>query len=159
MMLRIRQARGIDAAGVLGLRRAAILAHCPTHYPMPLLQRWVEGGVTPAFEAFVAEKVYLGERDGALLACGALDSDSGQIDAVFVDPTANGHGYARAMMAFLEERARTLGLETLRLDATLNAAPFYRRLGFIGDSQGRYDSPRGFSLPCIPMSKTLLPGG
>lgn len=59
------------------------------------------------------------------------------------------------MMQHLETLARSAGLAEIRLDASLNAAPFYRSLGFSGDEVSLYHSPRGFSLACIPMVKFI----
>ncbi|MGA2069083.1 MAG: hypothetical protein ABSG86_29280, partial [Thermoguttaceae bacterium] len=37
----------------------------------------------------------------------------------------------------------------------LNAAEFYRSCGFVGEAIGLYQSPRGITLDCIPMTKVL----
>lgn len=49
---------------------------------------------------------------------------------VAVLPEARGAGVGRALMLALEERARSLGHEDLRLGAQLSAVPFYERLGY-----------------------------
>ncbi|MFT4929561.1 MAG: hypothetical protein ACI8WB_005695 [Phenylobacterium sp.] len=48
-----------------------------------------------------------------------------------------------------------MGLTQVKLDATLNAAEFYRSCGFVGDKVSTYNSPRGFEMACIPMLKRL----
>jgi hypothetical protein len=48
---------------------------------------------------------------------------------------------------------------SMRLDATLNAAPFYRRHGWTGDSVSTYRTARGFELACVQMTKRLAGGG
>ena len=60
-------------------------------------------------------------------------------------------------MAYIESLAIQHGLRKLTLDSTLNAAAFYRSCGFVGDSIGVYNSPRGIALDCIPMEKELSP--
>jgi GNAT superfamily N-acetyltransferase len=62
-----------------------------------------------------------------------LHTATDQIDAIFVRPSHIGQGIGRKMLDFLEHLARSHGLTSLKLDATLNAAPFYRRCGWIGD--------------------------
>ncbi|WP_267967277.1 GNAT family N-acetyltransferase [Pseudomonas sp. AA27] len=66
-----------------------------------------------------------------------------------------GRGIARRMLEHLEGIARAEGLETVHLDATLNAAAFYRNCGYVGDALSTYQSPFGLELSCIPMRKAM----
>jgi len=84
-----------------------------------------------------------------------IDLVTGKIDAVFVEPESMGRGIGRAVMAHLEGLAINRGLGDIHLDATLNAAPFYRVLGFKGDGRVIYKSSLGVSLACVPMIKQL----
>jgi GNAT superfamily N-acetyltransferase len=84
---------------------------------------------------------------------------TGRIDAVFVDPECMGQGVGSRVMQHLERLAVSLGIAELSLDSTLNAAPFYRALGYVGDQPSAFQSPRGFSLACVPMSKRLQAQG
>ncbi len=93
--------------------------------------------------------------DNQVTASGMLDLQTGQVDAVFVDPAYMGRGIGRKMMEYLEERAREAQLPHLILDSTLNAADFYRRCGFVGERIAQYQSPRGLTLACVPMIKHL----
>ena len=43
------------------------------------------------------------------------------------------------LLAALESEARSLGLDELRLESSLNAAPFYGRHGFAAESRGRVE--------------------
>ncbi|MDP1249940.1 GNAT family N-acetyltransferase, partial [Klebsiella pneumoniae] len=61
----------------------------------------------------------------------------------------------KAMLDHLENVARELAIEEVVLDATLNAASFYRRHGYTGDEQAVYHSPSGLQLACIPMTKRI----
>jgi GNAT superfamily N-acetyltransferase len=56
---------------------------------------------------------------GRPVACGAvkrLDARTGEIKRMFVAPEARGQGVARALLAALEDAARELGYERVRLD-------------------------------------------
>ena len=86
---------------------------------------------------------------------GKLNIETGMVDAIFVEPEYFGIGAAKQMLNFLESLAKENGLRSLKLESTLNAAPFYRSCGFIGDKLSTYHSPRGISLDCIPMTKSL----
>jgi GNAT superfamily N-acetyltransferase len=59
------------------------------------------------------------DASGAAVACGGvkrLDDATGEIKRMFVAPEARGRGVARALLAALEEAARALGYERVRLD-------------------------------------------
>ena len=154
--VQIRRATRDDAQTVYDLRKAAILAQCTGCYPAADLDIWTAGPMSDAFAANIAARCHVVEVDGEVVGMGMLDVTSGQVDAVFVRPDAMGKGVGRAMMGFVEQQARELGLTQLCLDSTLNAAPFYRSVGFSGDAVSVYESPRGISLACIPMIKQLV---
>lgn len=82
------------------------------------------------------------------IGCGALkDFESyGELKSIFVDPASRGSGAADALMRALEDAARDLGLETLKLETgnTLFAAhKLYKRHGFAecGPFGGYKDEP------------------
>lgn len=154
-MTLIRYGTPDDAEPLWQLRIDAILAQCTGHYPAALLQAWTDGSPSPRYREEATRRHQLIEEQGHIVACGMLDLATGQIDAIFVSPSQMGKGLGLAMMQHLEAQARHAGLAVLKLDATLNAAPFYRKLGFVGDALSQYHSPRGFTLDCIPMQKQL----
>ncbi|WP_372722048.1 GNAT family N-acetyltransferase [Novipirellula sp.] len=156
MELFIRKAEREDAIAVWDIRNAAILAQCTGHYPEEQLSAWTAGEMTDAFAETVAKHWYVATVDGSVVGTGLLDCSTGQVDAIFVRPDRMGCGVGRAILAHLECLAAKIGLRRLTLDSTLNAAPFYRQCGFVGDQRSVYESPRGISLACIPMVKQLV---
>lgn len=61
----------------------------------------------------------VGELDGRAVACGGvkrLAPHVAEIKRMFVVPEARGHGVARALLGALEDAARELGYERVRLD-------------------------------------------
>ncbi|WP_028536400.1 GNAT family N-acetyltransferase [Paludibacterium yongneupense] len=153
--MKIRKAVSADVAAVMALRKAAILAQCAGYYSTASLQIWTDGGPGPDFVAALDRHGYVAEIDGVLAASGMIDLRDGKIDAIFVDPVRMGSGIGRRMLTHLERLARQAGLVRVHLDATLNAADFYRTCGFTGSGQALYRSPRGIVLECVPMSKDL----
>ena len=155
MAITLRKATEGDAAAAWEIRREAILHACKGAYADDLLAKWTEGELTVEFARFVAERCYVAEAGEAVAGFGAVDLLNGQFDAVFVRPEWMGRGVGGQLTAFLIGLARAAGLPELRLQATLNAAPFYRRCGFVGDAIGTYHSPRGIDLACVPMRLTI----
>jgi GNAT superfamily N-acetyltransferase len=98
---------------------------------------------------------YLGWVQGEPVATGMLDLDNNEVGALFVLPAFTGRGYGKHMLEHLEKLARASAIEQVVLDATLNAASFYRACGYVGEEQAVYHSPSGLTLACIPMVKRL----
>lgn len=153
----IRKATLADAPIAFAIRREAILAQCAGHYAEQDLAIWTSGEMSESFALRVADAFHVAEIDGRVVGTGMIDLASGKIDAIFVRPDWMGHGVGRALMNYLERLARDAGLTSIHLDATLNAAPFYRRLGFAGEATSTYRSSLGVTLACIPMTKPLAP--
>ncbi|GIU46930.1 GNAT family N-acetyltransferase [Shewanella algidipiscicola] len=154
-MITIRKAIKSDAQVIYELRRRAILAKCSAYYSKQQLTLWTQGGVSDGFVQDVTDTFYVSEKGGRVIGSGKLNTDTGLVDAIFVEPEHFGIGAARQMLEFLEKLAKECGLRLLKLDSTLNAAPFYRSCGFTGDELSTYYSPIGISLDCIPMEKPL----
>ncbi|WDH36359.1 GNAT family N-acetyltransferase [Pseudomonas chlororaphis] len=151
----IRKAHGDDAPRVFVIRNQAINHQCSGHYPAADLQVWTTGSLGDYFIEVLEKTGHVAVIDGQIAASGMLDLESGQVDAVFVDPAYMGRGIGRQMMDYLEQLALQAGLPHLILDSTLNAADFYRHCGFVGEQVAQYHSPRGLTLACVPMIKHL----
>ncbi|AMS14235.1 MULTISPECIES: GNAT family N-acetyltransferase [Pseudomonas] len=151
----IRKAHGDDAQRVFVIRNQAINHQCSGHYPAADLQVWTAGSLGDYFVEVLEKTGHVAVIDGQIAASGMLDPESGQVDAVFVDPAYMGRGIGRQMMDYLEQLALQAGLPHLILDSTLNAADFYRHCGFVGEQVAQYHSPRGLTLACVPMIKHL----
>ena len=74
--------------------------------------------------------------EGRAVACGGLaryDEREGEIRRMYVDPEARGGGFGRTVLVALEDAARALGYEALRLetgDLQPEALGFYASAGF-----------------------------
>jgi GNAT superfamily N-acetyltransferase len=156
MELVIRKAEREDAIAAWDIRNAAILTQCTGHYSEEQLAAWTAGEMTDDFVQSVARSWYVATLNDSVVGTGMLDDANGQVDAVFVRPDSMGRGVGSAIMAHLESRAVESRLTRLTLDSTLNAAPFYRKCGLVGDQSSLYQSPRGISLACIPMTKQIV---
>lgn len=155
----IRKANSTDAKSTFDIRIAAINSQCIGHYAQRDLEIWTTGAMSKNFVTIVEEIGYVATLNDVVVGTGMLDLKSGQVDMIFVQPSHMGCGIGRTMMFYLENLAIAAGLAQMKLDATLNAASFYRACGFEGDTVAKYESPRGISLDCIPMIKGLHTSG
>jgi GNAT superfamily N-acetyltransferase len=154
-VIQFERVRHLDGPSFFALRRASILAGCSAHYPVSQLELWTDPRLDASLHEPVPDHFYFAKIDSAIAASGMLDLPTGRIDAMFVSPSFFGRGIGRAFLQHLEVIARNHGLAALSLDATLNAADFYRSMGFRGDERSIFHSPRGVSIECITMTKDL----
>jgi GNAT superfamily N-acetyltransferase len=111
--------------------------------------------MTEQFVKTVVDSFYVAIVDDHVVGTGMIDLESGKVDAMFVHPSRMRTGVGRQILSYLEKLAHEAGLVHVNLESTLNAAAFYRACGFVGQTTARYESPRGISLDCIPMKKSL----
>ncbi|ORT67332.1 GNAT family N-acetyltransferase [Pseudomonas mosselii] len=156
-MFEIRRASHDDAETAFDIRLLAIRHQCLGAYTETQLLAWTAGAAEDGYYKLMDKHFYLGCLDGVPVATGMLDLESCEIGAIFVHPAYMQQGIGKRLLIYLECLARAFSLEQVRLDATLNAAPFYRRYGFAGEACSIYHSPSGLQLACVPMVKTLLP--
>ncbi|WP_158941194.1 GNAT family N-acetyltransferase [Burkholderia sp. S171] len=154
-LLAIRKAVRADADAAWEIRRAAVMSECAAAYPLDQLEQWTGGTASRAFADAVEERFLVATIGDQVAGTGMIDLATGKIDAIFVHPAYMKRGIGTAMMRHLETLALSHGLQELKLDSTLNAAPFYRSLGFEGDEITPYRSPRGLTMDCVPMTKRL----
>ncbi|NWE38485.1 GNAT family N-acetyltransferase [Pseudomonas yamanorum] len=154
-MLEIRRATQDDAQAAFDIRLLAIRGQCIGAYTSEQMMLWTRGCAEDGYDTLMDKHFYLGCVDGEPVATGMLDLTNHEIGALFVLPGFIGRGFGRQMLVYLEALARELEIEEVILDATLNAADFYRRFGYMGTEQAIYHSPSGLQLACIPMRKYL----
>ncbi len=154
-MISIRKANKNDAMVAWEIRNAAINSHCTSYYPAEDLETWTSGEVSDNFVHMVVYNFYIAEVDGQVIGTGMIDLESGKLDAIFVHPNHMGTGVGRLILLHLEQLAIDAGLTQLNLDSTLNASSFYQACGFVGKKVSKYISPRGVTLECIPMKKSI----
>jgi GNAT superfamily N-acetyltransferase len=154
-MFAIRKATRADVDACWEIRRASVMSECSRLYPVDQLEEWTGGVASRAFASAVEECFLVATVDGLVVASGMISLVTGKIDAIFVHPDFMKRGIGAAMIGHLEELACSERLPALTLDSTLNAAPFYRALGFVGEAVTQHASPRGLKLDCVPMVKDL----
>jgi N-acetylglutamate synthase-like GNAT family acetyltransferase len=154
-MFEIRRASHSDSQTAFDIRLLAIRHQCIGAYSETQLLAWT-AGAADGYYTLMEKHFYLGCMDGEPVATGMLDLENREIGAIFVHPGFMQQGIGGKILKHLECLARELGLKEVKLDATLNAADFYRRCGFVGEEPAIYHSPSGLQLACIPMVKRFL---
>lgn len=154
-MLEIKRATPEDANAAFDIRREAIRSQCIGAYTAEQMALWTRVSADDGYSTLMEKPFYLGWVNDEPVATGMLDLDNNEVGALFVLPQFTGRGYGKAMLDHLEALARELELAEVVLDATLNAASFYRACGYVGEQPAIYHSPSGLELACIPMTKRI----
>ena len=137
MSVVVRPAGAEDDARLAEVSRAAIEESAASHYTPAQRAAWAARRTTDAHLRYVeTTSVLVAEVDGAVagfasVALAAVDGlVPGEVDQLFVDPSAGGRGVARALLAAVEALARSAGLTGLVTHASWRAAPVFERAGF-----------------------------
>lgn len=154
-----RPATQADLADLWALRTRAVRASCASHYPPEVIDTWCASPAPESLPGLVAAGgALVAQEAGRMLGYAILDLDSGEVDAVFVEPSEQGRGIALQLLVALEAMALARGLTRLFLSASLNAVPFYQRAGFVPLREELYPHRSGIALRSVFMEK-LLPCG
>lgn len=115
-------------------------------------------GVLAGCGGWSRRKTLFGSDRAASRESGTLDPETepAKIRAFFVHPAWARRGVGRAILARCESEARAAGFRACELMATLPGVPFYRAMGYEGDTPIRYDAG-GVTLAFVPMRKALTP--
>ncbi|MGZ3901679.1 MAG: GNAT family N-acetyltransferase [Bacteroidia bacterium] len=76
---------------------------------------------------------YITDENGKAIACGRLQENAnkvGQVRYMAVDNNYQGQGLGKMIIEFLEDKARSMQLNSVELQARENAVPFYESCGY-----------------------------
>lgn len=154
----IRRAFPEDADPIWQVRTRAIRELCRTHYVAEEIDTWASTPMPASFANVIRDaEFFVAEHESEIIGHAFLDPSTGEIAAVFVSPDHVRTGVGSLLLATLEQRAGALGLSSLWLSATLNAAAFYSSADYVETGPAEFQHPNGFTLACVKMEKTLEP--
>ncbi len=154
--MKIRRVTQEDLPEVASMHRASILELCAAHYSAVELSLWTDALRPDKYTALLAGREFLvTEEDGQILGFGVLDLGQSLINATYVSPKAVRRGVGRRLVEAMEQLAKQGGVSRLQLNSTLNAVPFYERLGYVQRGASSNRLPTGTELPCVVMTKDL----
>lgn len=155
----IRRATEADADSILDLRCAAIRAFGTERYHAEQVERWAEQplGSAPYLESIrsESESVLVAEVSGELAGFGRIELDSGVVSAVYVHPEHARNRVGSELLSRLESRARSDGIDSVTLHASLNAVGFYEAHGYERISTVVHEVTGGVELACVEMARNI----
>ena len=145
--MEIRAARSDEAAALsaLALRSKALWGYSPEFLEQ------CRPELTLRAADLSARRAHVGEEAGTLLGfftvCGV--PPEGELDCLYVDPSAIGAGVGRALLRAAMALARTEGFVALAIQSDPNAESFYLRHGATRTGDTPSGSIPGRSLPLL----------
>ncbi|HBB88032.1 MAG TPA: hypothetical protein DC047_10490 [Blastocatellia bacterium] len=155
-MLTIRRARQEDCQAIVRVHSAAVAGIRTALYTPEEIQSWAIPKKPESYQdAIRSKEFFVAEEEGVVMGFGVLNPESAEVEAVYVSPEAGRRGIGLQLLRKLDERALAHGLGVLRLYASLNAVPFYKRAGYVAQEQSKYRLSTGVEIACVPMVKTI----
>jgi putative acetyltransferase len=156
-MLKIRRAVQEDCHSIGNVHAAAVRGIRTTLYTPAEIQAWAVPRDPSSYEESIRSKeFFVAEDGGAIVGFGVLNQEIAEVEAVYVTPGAGRRGIGLEVLRKLEERASALGLSMLRLNASLNAVPFYEKAGYVAQERSKYRLLTGVEIACVPMVKAMI---
>jgi len=127
----VRQATAGDAAPILDLRERSILALCTDDYTDDQIAAWMGKRLASEYRQYIEKSPFfvstLGDK---VTGYAAYNPNLQELLAVYVDPDFVRQGAATSLVNAILSDARSRGVDSLWLDASLTAVPFYEAAGF-----------------------------
>ena len=128
--LNIRIAEPKDAPYLYHLHTAAIRTVCARHYSPEIVDGWLLGRSPAGYLPPIGRRaIFVAELDHKIVGFG--EAAPGAVIAVYVDPAVMGNGVGRLLLMHGIRVARHAHSGPIRVESTLNAAPFYAHHGFV----------------------------
>ena len=156
-MIELKPAFIDDIPRLWALRTRAVRVSCASHYSPVQIDIWSASTAPESYLRLIASQgALIAEEGGQLLGYAILDLQTGEVDAIFVDPDHAGKGIGKQLLQGLEALALRHAFRRLHLFASLNAVAFYQTGGFIAIRDEEYVHPSGISLRSLYMEKVLV---
>jgi len=151
----VRNATSDDAVQIVDIHSRSVRELCSGDYTTKQINAWI-GKRTPEDMALriARHPFFVVDWDGKLTGYATYNVNSNELLSIYVNPDFARQGVASALMNELLEDARSKGLTTLWLDASLTAVPFYETVGFMRTIETIH-AFTGVPLECVRMEMSL----
>jgi N-acetylglutamate synthase-like GNAT family acetyltransferase len=157
MKILIRRATEKDAVSICNVLRHSITECCVEDHrnEAPILNAWLENKTPGNVIAWVTSPnnfSVVAVRNGEVQGFGMM-SLNGEIRMCYVTPIAQNTGTGKALLMAMENEAKRLAIDELRLNSTVTALAFYLRNGF----ERKGDPQLFFGIKSYPCMKRISP--
>ena len=125
VMIRIEGATIEQAGRLFDIMVRATEVECVTSYPPEVIAIWHKGRSVEGMASIIAQTHVYSLIDGDIVR-GFVHTDDSEVLGLFVDPHDHRKGYGTELFRFAVDK---IGVRPIVVRATLNAVPFYTKLG------------------------------
>ncbi|WP_286342574.1 GNAT family N-acetyltransferase [Ferrimonas sp. YFM] len=152
-----------DAATLVTIHYESVHQSARSHYPEALLRAWSPPPSQHrsdwlhsiiASDNTLVEVAECSER--GVMGFGIVLLGQSRLQALYIHPSASGQGIGRRLLNRLEQRASQVGLTRLSLNASLNAHPFYTRMGYLSHGASHQALTDEVVMAAMAMEKSLI---
>lgn len=159
----VRRAEVKDARGIHNAHMRSICEQCSLDHSLEEIAVW---GTRPFNEqerinAIQNHNVWVVEEDQEILGYGHLmfsrkeNKTFAHVMGLYLTPEVSGIGIGGSIIRLMIAVAEAANAESIRLDSTITARMFYRRIGFEEQSDISSITIAGQPIRCIPMQMDL----
>ena len=129
--LNVRKAAEKDIPAIISIHKNCVLKTNIKFYPPTVIKEWIESiSKENILNQFKNTKWVVCEKDKKIAGFVQYSLQEGTLFQIQVEPKSQGTGIGSALYRYVEEDFVRSGLEKISLNATLNAVPFYEKMGF-----------------------------
>jgi putative acetyltransferase len=157
-MMRLREMKKSDGDAVIEVHQESIRGLCRSAYSQNQIFLWTTLLTREMYDAGIADKSNFGIvaiEDDKLIGYGFMNIVEREIKGMYVIPEFSRRGIGRMILSKLEEHAKSNGINTIKLNSTLNAVPFYEQCGFTKIRDEFQVLTEDYQIECIHMTKEL----
>ncbi len=152
----IRRATIADASSIWRVHTSAIRHTCAAVYSPRAIETWTNMLRPEKYHDPILQMIFrVAEHDADILGFAMFFPRSGELNALYVAPGAQGKGVGTALLDDVHRLAKSLGHQSVHLRATLNAESFYARHGYVPQGRTEHRLTADVALPCIEMTRML----
>ncbi|WP_049998585.1 GNAT family N-acetyltransferase [Halococcus sediminicola] len=130
-MVRIRHGREGDSAGISKAHVASIQGIEGAAYSEEELALWAAGASSATYAINDPKVVFLiAEANDEIVGLAEASFEGVELNKLYVDPTYQNQGIATMLSDEIDTRVRSHGIDSLYVEASMNATPFYERIGY-----------------------------
>jgi putative acetyltransferase len=149
----VRRAVRQDAIAIWRVIQEAVTTLIGHPYTRAQIDAWIEDEHPAKISRYIelGRTAFVAESNRRIIGFSLLSGT--EIEALYVHPAHSGRKVGDRLLSTMEESASVRRVETLYLDAALNAVRFYESRGYraLGPSLPIFDN--GVALPCVRMCR------
>ncbi|MBP6964989.1 MAG: GNAT family N-acetyltransferase [Armatimonadetes bacterium] len=155
-MMTIRPAVTDDAESLRAIFASSIQELSKDHYDSVQIESWSEGfSVEQVRDMIGRGSTYVAESEGQAIGFVEINLVDREVSMVYVSPEYARRGVAKSLMRHAEAAARDAGIAEVHLRSSLNAVPFYERMGYRVVRTGIHCDAHGVTFECTMMERVL----